>query len=81
MHVNELTMGSQSLSNILVPDNVEDELIGTVTFNERFTARYGPAHPLFFQGTLEQALKEACIRPAKDVSTVEQIYSVSFQID
>uniref|UniRef100_A0AAR5PU01 UBX domain-containing protein n=1 Tax=Dendroctonus ponderosae TaxID=77166 RepID=A0AAR5PU01_DENPD len=50
----------------LIPDNVEDELIGTVTFNERFTARYGSVHPLFFQGTLEQALKEACIRPAKD---------------
>ncbi|XP_050305515.1 FAS-associated factor 1 [Anthonomus grandis grandis] len=50
----------------LIPDNVEDELVGTVTFNERFTARYGPIHPMFFQGTLEDALKEACNKPAKD---------------
>lgn len=50
----------------LIPDNVEDELVGTVTFNERFTARYGPIHPLFFQGALDDALKEACNKPAKD---------------
>ncbi|KAL1513565.1 hypothetical protein ABEB36_002962 [Hypothenemus hampei] len=50
----------------LIPENVEDELVGTVTFNERFTARYGPIHPLFFQGTLEDALREACNQPAKD---------------
>lgn len=50
----------------LIPENVEDELIGTITFNERFTNRYGPIHPAFYQGTLEDALKEACNRPAKD---------------
>ncbi|XP_066262554.1 FAS-associated factor 1 [Euwallacea similis] len=50
----------------LIPDNMEDELVGTVTFNERFTVRYGPIHPPFFQGTVEDALKEACNRPAKD---------------
>lgn len=50
----------------LIPENVEDELIGTITFNERFTGRYGPIHPPFFQGTLEDALKEACNKPAKD---------------
>ncbi|CAG9765820.1 unnamed protein product [Ceutorhynchus assimilis] len=50
----------------LIPENVEDELVGTVTFNERFTTRYGPIHPMFFQGTLEDALKEACNKPAKD---------------
>lgn len=55
----------------LVPDNVEDELVGTVTFNERFTARYGPIHPLFFQGALDDALKEACNKPAKDVSILQ----------
>lgn len=50
----------------LIPENIEDELIGTITFNERFTARYGPIHPAFYQGTLEDALKEACNKPAKD---------------
>ncbi|KAF7270815.1 fas associated factor casp isoform X1 [Rhynchophorus ferrugineus] len=50
----------------LIPENVEDELIGTITFNERFTNRYGPIHPAFYQGTLDEALKDACNKPAKD---------------
>ena len=54
---------------LVVPENVEDELIGTITFNERFTTRYGPIHPAFYQGTLDDALKEACNKPAKEVST------------
>lgn len=50
----------------LIPDNVEDEIVGSLTFIERFTARYGPIHPAFFQGTLEEAIQEACNKPAKD---------------
>lgn len=53
---------------ILVPDNVEDEAIGCIHFSERFTSRYGGVHPAFFTGTLEDAIKEACSKPAKDVS-------------
>lgn len=51
-----------------VPENVEDEIVGSITFSEQFTARYGPVHPAFYQGTLDDAIKEACSRPAKDVS-------------
>ncbi|KAJ8978930.1 hypothetical protein NQ317_002991 [Molorchus minor] len=50
----------------LIPDNVEDEIVGSITFSEQFTTRYGPIHPAFFQGTLEDALKEACTKPVKD---------------
>ncbi|CAH1169526.1 unnamed protein product [Phaedon cochleariae] len=50
----------------LIPDNVEDEIVGTITFSENFTARYGPVHPVFYQGTLDDAIKEACSKPAKD---------------
>ncbi|CAG9857934.1 unnamed protein product [Phyllotreta striolata] len=50
----------------LIPDNVEDEIVGSITFSEQFTARYGPVHPAFYQGTLDDAIKEACSRPAKD---------------
>ncbi|XP_018334151.1 FAS-associated factor 1 [Agrilus planipennis] len=50
----------------LIPEDVEDEIIGTITFSDRFTARYGPVHPSFYQGTLEDALKEACQKSAKD---------------
>lgn len=49
---------------------MEDEIVGCITFSEQFTARYGPVHPAFYQGTLEDALKEACNKPAKDVSVV-----------
>ncbi|CAH1113595.1 unnamed protein product [Psylliodes chrysocephalus] len=50
----------------LIPENVEDEIVGSITFSEQFTARYGPVHPAFYQGTLDDAIKEACSRPAKD---------------
>lgn len=32
--------------------------------------RYGAPHPNFFQGTLEEAVTEACHKPAKDVSSI-----------
>lgn len=50
----------------LIPENIEDETIASITFSEQFTARYGPIHPAFFQGTLEDAVREACSKPAKD---------------
>ncbi|XP_012260990.2 FAS-associated factor 1 [Athalia rosae] len=50
----------------LMPDNVEDETIGTLHFAEQFQKRYGPAHPEFFAGTFEEAIKESCLRPAKE---------------
>nr|CAH7758970.1 unnamed protein product [Callosobruchus chinensis] len=50
----------------LIPENVEDEIVGSITFSENFTTRYGPIHPPFYQGTLDDALKEACSKPAKE---------------
>lgn len=50
----------------LIPEHIEDEIVGSISFSERFTARYGAIHPAFYQGTLEDALKEACSKPAKD---------------
>lgn len=51
-----------------VPDNVEDETAGCIHFADEFTNRYGAIHPEFFPGTLEEAIKEACLKPAKEVS-------------
>ncbi|XP_058055026.1 FAS-associated factor 1 isoform X2 [Anopheles bellator] len=48
----------------LIPDNTDDEAIGSIQFVENFVERYGPQHPMFFQGSLEDALKEACHRPS-----------------
>ncbi|XP_063989568.1 FAS-associated factor 1 [Diachasmimorpha longicaudata] len=50
----------------LMPDNVEDETVGTLHFAEQFEKRYGPAHPKFFTGTFDEAIKESCLKPAKD---------------
>ncbi|XP_055610523.1 FAS-associated factor 1 isoform X2 [Uranotaenia lowii] len=50
----------------MIPDNVDDETIGSIQFVENFVERYGPQHPMFFQGSLEDALKEACRPSARD---------------
>ncbi|XP_032686816.1 FAS-associated factor 1 isoform X2 [Odontomachus brunneus] len=50
----------------LMPENVVDEIMGTLYFAEQFEKRYGPAHPEFFAGTFEDALKESCLKPAKE---------------
>ncbi|KAJ8876265.1 hypothetical protein PR048_024175 [Dryococelus australis] len=51
----------------LIPENIEDETVGCIHFAEEFTNRYGACHPEFFQGSLEDAVKEACLKPAKDL--------------
>ncbi|XP_055385315.1 FAS-associated factor 1 [Condylostylus longicornis] len=50
----------------LIPDNTDDETLGSIQFVENYTQRYGEPHPVFFQGSLEDALKEACHKPARD---------------
>ncbi|KDR09433.1 FAS-associated factor 1 [Zootermopsis nevadensis] len=50
----------------LIPNNVEDETAGCIHFADQFTNRYGDCHPEFFPGSLDEAVKEACLKPAKD---------------
>ncbi|KAG6456161.1 hypothetical protein O3G_MSEX009595 [Manduca sexta] len=50
----------------LMSDNVEDEALGCIEFAARFRARYGPNSPNFFEGTLHDAIKESCLKPAKE---------------
>ncbi|KAK7591071.1 hypothetical protein V9T40_002684 [Parthenolecanium corni] len=50
----------------LVPQEFEDEAMGSIQFAVSFRDTYGIIHPDFFPGTLEQAFKEACNKPAKD---------------
>ncbi|XP_017881622.1 FAS-associated factor 1 isoform X1 [Ceratina calcarata] len=49
-----------------MPDDVTDEITGTMHFAEGFEKRYGPVHPEFFTGTFEDAVKESCLKPAKE---------------
>ncbi|XP_045537682.1 FAS-associated factor 1 [Papilio machaon] len=50
----------------LMSQNVEDEALGCIEFAHRFRARYGPNTPNFFEGTLQDAIKESCLKPAKE---------------
>jgi len=58
--------GGKAHQRFLITDNVEDEDTGTILFSESFTNRYGHCHPMFFHGTLDAAIREATLRPAKD---------------
>lgn len=53
--------------NSTVPENVDNEIIGTLNFLEEYKKRYGPNHPNFFTGTLEDAVAESCTKPPRDV--------------
>lgn len=50
-----------------VPEGIEDETMAAIHFADRFAQRYGDCHPMFFQGSLDDAMKEACHQPAKNV--------------
>lgn len=49
----------------LIPDDVEDEIIGSISFSEQFHNRYA-LNVTFYQGTLDDAIKEACNKPASE---------------
>ncbi|KAI5693375.1 hypothetical protein M8J75_014753 [Diaphorina citri] len=48
----------------LIPDNIEDETTGTIHLIEQFESRYGDQRPHFYPGTLDDAIREACFKPA-----------------
>lgn len=50
----------------LMPTNIQDETEALVHFTTEFSRRYGECHPMFFQGSLDDALKEACMKPARE---------------
>ncbi|XP_014295657.1 FAS-associated factor 1 [Microplitis demolitor] len=50
----------------LIPENIEDETMGTLHFSEQFEKRYGLIHPEFFTGTFDEAIRESCLKPAKE---------------
>lgn len=50
----------------LIPETVKDETEALEHFTREFRERYGENHPVFFVGTLENALKEALQGRAKD---------------
>jgi len=53
-------------SRPLMPEGIEDEAMAAIHFSEGFSGRYGHCHPMFFQGSLDDAMKEAVLQPARD---------------
>ena len=48
-------------------DDFGDETMAAIRFGEEFSGRYGQPTPHFFPGSLDQAIRESCLQPAKDV--------------
>lgn len=65
-----------------VPADIEDEVMGVIHFSEEFRNRYGNCVPMFYQGSLEDALKESVQLPAKNVGiwNVERCVIVSIML-
>merc|ERR1719369_688929 len=50
----------------LLPDDFGDEALAGIKFAEEFGNRYGSPHPIFFPGTLNDAISEATGKPASE---------------
>jgi len=50
----------------MIPEEVHDQTAALESFTTEFIARYGDTHPVFYIGSLEDALKEALHVRAKD---------------
>ncbi len=59
-----------SFSFCVVPEGCEDPEVAMQSFSLCFTSRYGDLHPLFFVGSLADAVKEATGVPADHVRGV-----------
>lgn len=60
------------LSLVAVPNNTNDETSGSAQFVENYKQRFGEPTPDFFVGSLEDALRLACHKPAKEVQETER---------
>uniref|UniRef100_A0A1B0FPV9 UBX domain-containing protein n=1 Tax=Glossina morsitans morsitans TaxID=37546 RepID=A0A1B0FPV9_GLOMM len=56
----------QSASRHLISNNTDNETTGSLEFLDNYKQRFGEPHPIFFSGSLEDALKEACHKPARE---------------
>ena len=52
--------------------------MAAIHFAEGFSLRYGHCHPMFFQGSLDDAMREAVMQPARNVSFFVHNLSLHF---
>ena len=64
----------------LLPDDYGDEAMAAIRFSEEFTSRYGRPRPAFFPATLDDAIKESCMQPARDVSKLSSNHKMFWQL-
>ena len=63
----------------LIPDDFgTDDAMAAITFAEQFSNRYGNPHPAFFPGSLDDAIRESCEQPAKNVRRIYRMYQQVF---
>lgn len=56
----------------LIPDDFgSDDTMAAIRFTEEFANRYGDPHPLFFPGSLDDAIRESCNQSAKNVGKTD----------
>ncbi|EEC01494.1 regulator of the ubiquitin pathway, putative, partial [Ixodes scapularis] len=49
-----------------VPESAQDEGAAVAHFTREFASRYGTCHPVFFQGSLSEALQASCHKPCRE---------------
>ena len=54
--------------------------MAAIRFSEEFTSRYGRPRPAFFPATLDDAIKESCMQPARDVSKLSLNHKMIWQL-
>ncbi|XP_067633136.1 FAS-associated factor 1 isoform X2 [Eurosta solidaginis] len=50
----------------LIPNNIGNECGGSIEFFDNYRERFGEPHPVFYVGSLEDAIREACHKPARE---------------
>ncbi|XP_036332127.1 LOW QUALITY PROTEIN: FAS-associated factor 1 [Rhagoletis pomonella] len=53
-------------SRHLIPNNIGNECAGSIEFFDNYRERFGEPHPVFYVGSLEDAIREACHKPARE---------------
>ena len=66
--MSDKALNSKRIQPLIPDDYGSDDAMAAIKFAEEFGNRYGQPHPQFFPGSLDDAIRESCNQPAKDVS-------------
>ena len=63
----EKSVNSRRIQPLIPDDFGTDDAMAAIRFSEEFANRYGQPHPSFFPGNLDDAIRESCGQPARNV--------------